>query len=105
MSFSDASGMVGAVLGKKSSADTAENERVYNEWADQYKNTVRSWGYDAPEKATAMLLAALSDEGTRHRDGSLRIIDVGRDTKHASCLLYTSPSPRDATLSRMPSSA
>ena len=25
--------------------------------------------------------------------------------KHYSCLLYTSPSPRDATLSRMPSSA
>ena len=24
---------------------------------------------------------------------------------HLSCLLYTSPSPRDATLSRMPSSA
>ena len=26
-------------------------------------------------------------------------------TPHRSCLLYTSPSPRDATLSRMPSSA
>ena len=25
--------------------------------------------------------------------------------KHEDCLLYTSPSPRDATLSRMPSSA
>ena len=25
--------------------------------------------------------------------------------KHGICLLYTSPSPRDATLSRMPSSA
>ena len=24
---------------------------------------------------------------------------------HSACLLYTSPSPRDATLSRMPSSA
>ena len=28
-----------------------------------------------------------------------------RDHCHYSCLLYTSPSPRDATLSRMPSSA
>ena len=26
-------------------------------------------------------------------------------TEHKNCLLYTSPSPRDATLSRMPSSA
>ena len=33
---------------------------------------------------------------------------IGEDcsiTHHATCLLYTSPSPRDATLSRMPSSA
>ena len=31
----------------------------------------------------------------------LKILDLGS----GSCLLYTSPSPRDATLSRMPSSA
>ena len=29
----------------------------------------------------------------------------GRDARFICCLLYTSPSPRDATLSRMPSSA
>ena len=34
---------------------------------------------------------------TRHR---INAIDTQKD-----CLLYTSPSPRDATLSRMPSSA
>ena len=28
-----------------------------------------------------------------------------RDRMYMTCLLYTSPSPRDATLSRMPSSA
>ena len=28
-----------------------------------------------------------------------------RATRKSTCLLYTSPSPRDATLSRMPSSA
>ena len=28
-----------------------------------------------------------------------------KDSRHRICLLYTSPSPRDATLSRMPSSA
>ena len=38
-------------------------------------------------------------------------IAAGKQSAHAgdrasnSCLLYTSPSPRDATLSRMPSSA
>ena len=29
----------------------------------------------------------------------------GSDAGHATCLLYTSPSPRDGLLSRMPSSA
>ena len=35
------------------------------------------------------------------------IIDgkLSRDNLDKDCLLYTSPSPRDATLSRMPSSA
>ena len=28
-----------------------------------------------------------------------------KDLKHLSCLLYTSPSPRDLSTSRMPSSA
>ena len=32
-------------------------------------------------------------------------IKVQKNDKHTNCLLYTSPSPRDATLSRMPSSA
>ena len=31
--------------------------------------------------------------------------DVLAHPRRANCLLYTSPSPRDATLSRMPSSA
>ena len=31
--------------------------------------------------------------------------EAGKDGRDGTCLLYTSPSPRDATLSRMPSSA
>ena len=39
-------------------------------------------------------------------DGNgLRIVRRDRDAKLKSCLLYTSPSPRDRTRSRMPSSA
>ena len=37
-------------------------------------------------------------------DNQKRLFDSYNDDKHI-CLLYTSPSPRDATLSRMPSSA
>ena len=50
-------------------------------------------GYGTGFKYSGELSAAeLSDDG----------LDVG---KNSHCLLYTSPSPRDATLSRMPSSA
>ena len=46
-------------------------------------------------------------------EGTIILEPVARNTApaialaalHARCLLYTSPSPRDATLSRMPSSA
>ena len=34
-----------------------------------------------------------------------KILNARRVRGRKSCLLYTSPSPRDATLSRMPSSA
>ena len=43
-------------------------------------------------------------------DGNVKIYESGAIVqyllaRHGDCLLYTSPSPRDATLSRMPSSA
>ena len=34
-----------------------------------------------------------------------RLVDNMIETLHEACLLYTSPSPRDRTRSRMPSSA
>ena len=46
------------------------------------------------EKKLAHFITPLRDKGSRREPLSLR-----------GCLLYTSPSPRDATLSRMPSSA
>ena len=45
--------------------------------------------------ATRQALSAMEKEGTNRNF----------DEKQRVCLLYTSPSPRDATLSRMPSSA
>ena len=36
-------------------------------------------------------------------DPDLHVLVLGHNSE--TCLLYTSPSPRDATLSRMPSSA
>ena len=40
-------------------------------------------------------------------DGARETVDpvTGNATQYNTCLLYTSPSPRDKTVSRMPSSA
>ena len=51
---------------------------------------------------------ATADGKTDARDAdpaNLDIIDKYLDAHNAACLLYTSPSPRDRTRSRMPSSA
>ena len=49
-------------------------------------------------------LAYLIDDLGKQLKSVQTIIDT-HDMLHKRCLLYTSPSPRDATLSRMPSSA
>ena len=61
------------------------------------------------------VLAVLSFLGTASIFGTVAAVYMNREAlaemsreriaKAATCLLYTSPSPRDATLSRMPSSA
>ena len=50
-------------------------------------------------EAVEMILYELGPDGEKSTSDD---IEIKRDT---TCLLYTSPSPRDATLSRMPSSA
>ena len=51
--------------------------------------------------ASEAVAAAIRDAGLSPSD----IDGMTTFTMDTSCLLYTSPSPRDATLSRMPSSA
>ena len=51
--------------------------------------------------------ASIDEQAFYAEFGSLHAIDrhIWDSLLATSCLLYTSPSPRDATLSRMPSSA
>ena len=56
----------------------------------------------ATEEAIAQLYEDAGYESQAERDNEEAAIEAARD---GVCLLYTSPSPRDATLSRMPSSA
>ena len=53
---------------------------------------------------TADTKKAEGEEAKDEKEG-LRERQRKQWTKYYTCLLYTSPSPRDATLSRMPSSA
>ena len=49
---------------------------------------------------------SVSSDGSVSGDTSVfSVSSDGSVSSDTSCLLYTSPSPRDATLSRMPSSA
>ena len=54
----------------------------------------------------AKVLGAIEadEEGRREGEPAVVAVEAGTGTGK-TCLLYTSPSPRDATLSRMPSSA
>ena len=56
---------------------------------------------DVPDKITIRNDIFITSEEPLHR--SLIVLEYNKNLD--ACLLYTSPSPRDATLSRMPSSA
>ena len=67
------------------------------------------------EKLDAIYADALPEVEAKYNANTRRLVEYHRNTfqrpeqlvglKVTDCLLYTSPSPRDATLSRMPSSA
>ena len=59
---------------------------------------------DVLERVKKMVVEHLDAEEAKVTDKAHFIDDLGADSLD-TCLLYTSPSPRDATLSRMPSSA
>eukprot|EP00831_Metopus_contortus_P074466 TRINITY_DN68015_c0_g1_i1.p2 TRINITY_DN68015_c0_g1~~TRINITY_DN68015_c0_g1_i1.p2 ORF type:complete len:113 (+),score=30.35 TRINITY_DN68015_c0_g1_i1:56-394(+) len=50
-----------------------------------------------------MLETALSNSDWRYKNAGL--LSIGQIGEYLDCLLYTSPSPRDLSTSRMPSSA
>ena len=68
------------------------------EEAQGYRRLIDEFGYDR-EKVSKFIGKSRS-----HVANTLRLLTLP-DTIIKFCLLYTSPSPRDATLSRMPSSA
>ena len=79
-----------------------------------YRSAMRSiWSMLAEEKRLIVVNELNIDEPVKSSQVKNILADLGLNTalfvlsanNDNFCLLYTSPSPRDATLSRMPSSA
>ena len=68
---------------------------------DMHRPSVSSF----PNDAVGVVWTIDGQGGTPARSSTFRPIHVVSSNNAWTCLLYTSPSPRDATLSRMPSSA
>ena len=76
------------LLGVSRDVDPDSLKRAYRRMARQYHPDINK------------------DPGAEDRFKEIgRAYEVLSDPQTRACLLYTSPSPRDATLSRMPSSA
>ena len=63
---------------------TEDIMKHYDKWGDKYDSDMVEWNYTAPAETV----------------NTFKKYALNKD-----CLLYTSPSPRDGLLSRMPSSA
>ena len=77
-------------------------QKLYHSETERFLRCVEAV-VGASDAETAVLCSSLPD-GAASRDVWQPVGDTSHDA-HKACLLYTSPSPRDATLSRMPSSA
>ena len=67
-------------------------------WADRYKEGRTGWDIGSPSTPLKTYLDGIKDK-------SAKILIPGAGNAYEACLLYTSPSPRDLSTSRMPSSA
>ena len=69
--------------------------------------TTKNAGWDLNQAMPPEIKAAIQDDTVKVYNRFVSLVAESRDEseEYIRCLLYTSPSPRDATLSRMPSSA
>ena len=99
-------------------ADLGDGKRYYfdvgDAWTDAAKMLYQSGQCLIPEHPDSGVQNVLWEKQSNEGEPEFRNIDgkkyelikeCRKDKKECRCLLYTSPSPRDATLSRMPSSA
>ena len=102
-SISGMRGTIGGIPGDNlTPIDIVEMTAAYGAWVlDQAKGKKVVVGMDG--RISGPLVSELAINALIAM--GLDVVDLGLSTTPTVCLLYTSPSPRDATLSRMPSSA
>ena len=83
----------------KNMVDLPEN--VYRTLSDGARNVSSSKKAEISQNVYSQLNAAVDKDGKFNAD----LVPDGPHKQVIVCLLYTSPSPRDRTRSRMPSSA
>ena len=92
--------------------DAASNNKVNNDVRQHSSEDDISFAssedslplYSASEDDIPLATTSEDDDGVNDRDIE-GVVEEPQLGQSLACLLYTSPSPRDATLSRMPSSA
>ena len=80
-----------------------KNTYPVEEWKVTEEKFVKDWNY-RNETTFALSNGYIGTRGT-FDEGYPFTVDEGLEGNFINCLLYTSPSPRDRSLSRMPSSA
>ena len=92
----------GERFGSYKQVETINNKPVYKYSIDAFLDSecFSQIILAVPKKLLSVILNQLNED--RYKD---IIVCEGGNTRAQSCLLYTSPSPRDMTGSRMPSSA
>ena len=88
-----------AALDERVAAEATARDETVSALRDEVAKDAAEAERRGREATEAAVAAAVGDEALT-RKGELEAESAAR-----TCLLYTSPSPRDATLSRMPSSA
>ena len=93
--------------GVPAAADKPHGKRTKRNKAKRHSRGRQQPIYAALDLGTnncRLLIARATGDSFKVIDSFSRVVRLGNGLA-STCLLYTSPSPRDATLSRMPSSA
>ena len=85
-------------VGEAPGFDRPENTKAYFEILRILEHAKKNKIFSGIHNATPEYAQKMIDLG-------FNLVTIGSDQRYMSCLLYTSPSPRDRTRSRMPSSA